>query len=332
MIVWLASYPRSGNTLLRILLNRHFGLLSWSVHGDGDGGDIGSELAATVGFEPHGPLGEDALAAMAASAETFLVKTHDLPPPGHDWPAICVLRDGRSALASYWHFRNRPGDVGHTLPEVVAGAVQFGSWSAHAAAWLDAPLSRRLVLRYEDLAKPSDAALAAIGDFLGHVPVAAPPADFAALNAMAPDHFRSGSDARNVAELQACCPALFDALHGAMQARLGYPPAMTAGDPVTALAGELAAALTALREARDAALARAGGAEAYAAERIGALEASHAERIGLLEASHAATRAGLEAALSALRVELAGMCRSPFWRARDGAVGLLRAAGLRRRG
>lgn len=321
MIVWLASYPRSGNTLLRIVLSRHFGLRSWSVHGDGDGPDFGPELAAMVGYEPHGPLGEDALAAMAASAETFLVKTHDLPPPGRDWPAICVVRDGRSALASYWHYRNRPGDVGHTMPEVVAGAVQFGSWSAHAAAWLDAPLSRRLVLRYEDLAAPSAATLAAIGDFLGHTPVAAPPQDFAALNAMAPDHFRGGSDARNVAELQACCPALFDALHGAMQARLGYPPAMTGGDLATALAGELAAAMTTLREARDAALARAGGAEAYAAERIGALEASHD-----------ATRDGLEAALAALRQELVGMRRSPFWRTREGVVGLLRAAGLRRRG
>jgi len=285
MIVWLASYPRSGNTLLRILLSRHFGLRSWSVHGDGDGRDIGPELAAIVGFEPHGPLGEDALATMAASAETFLVKTHDLPPPGRDWPAIYVVRDGRSALASYWHYRNRLGDVGHTMPAVVAGAVQFGSWSAHVAAWLDAPLSRRLVLRYEDLAAPSAATLAAIGDFLGHTPIAAPPVEFAALNAMAPGHFRGGSDARNVAELQACCPALFDTLHGAMQARLGYPPALSGGDAATALAGELAAAF-----------------------------------------------AGLEAALSALRQELAGMRRSPFWRMRDGVVGLLRSAGLRRRG
>ncbi|MBB5688888.1 hypothetical protein FHS88_001004 [Roseomonas alkaliterrae] len=296
MIVWLASYPRSGNTLLRMLLSRHFGLRSWSVHGDGDARDIGAELASIVGFEPHGPLGEDALAEMAASDETFLVKTHNLPPPGRDWPAICVVRDGRSALASYWHYRNRPGDVGHTMPEVVAGAVQFGSWSAHVAAWLDAPLSRRLVLRYEDLAGPSPGALAAIGDFLGHAPAPAPPAEFATLNALAPTHFRGGSDARNIAELQACCPALFDALHGPMQARLGYPPAMAAGDPEAALAAELAAAMTALREARD------------------------------------ADRAGLEAALSTLRQELDGMRRSPFWRARERVVGLLRSAGLRRRG
>lgn len=321
MIVWLASYPRSGNTLLRMLLSRHFGLRSWSVHGDGDGSDIGPELAALVGFEPHGPLGEEALATMAASAETFLVKTHNLPPPGRDWPAICVVRDGRSALASYWHYRNRPGDVGHTMTEVVAGAVQFGSWSAHAAAWLDASLSRRLVLRYEDLAAPSAATLAAIGDFLGHTPAAAPPVEFAALNAMAPGHFRGGSDARNVSELQACCPALFDALHGAMQARLGYPPAMAGGDAATALAAEIAAAMAVLREARDAALARASGAETYAAERI-----------ATLEADPAATQAGLEAALAALRQEVAGMRRSPFWRARDGVVGLLRSAGLRRRG
>lgn len=286
MIVWLASYPRSGNTLLRILLNRHYGLRSWSVHGDGNPRDIAAELAATVGFEPHGPLDEDALAAMAAASETFLVKTHNPPPPGRDWPAIVVVRDGRSALVSYWHYRNRPGDVGHTLPEVVAGAVQFGSWSAHAAAWLDAPLSRRLVLRYEDLATHGAGTLARIGDFLGMAPVtAAGGPEFGALQAMAPAFFRRGDDARNVAELQACCPALFDVLHGAVQARLGYPPALTGGDPATALAGELAAAMTALR-----------------------------------------------AELEALRAEIAGMRRSPFWRARERVVGMLRSAGLRRRG
>lgn len=255
MIIWLASYPRSGNTLTRILMWRHFGLKSLSLYGDGESADIGAHLAPVVGFEPHGPLGQQSLAAMAAAPETFVVKTHEPPPPGCDWPAIYVVRDGRSAISSYWHYRNRPGQPGPSLEEVVAGLVQFGSWSEHVAAWLDAPAVRRLVLRYEDLARPSWATLKAIGDFLGRHPADAPRPDFAALQALAPDFFRVGDDARNAAELEARCPALFNALHGAVQARLGYPVARLQGEPALALAAEIRAMLAQRRQGTASGLA-----------------------------------------------------------------------------
>jgi hypothetical protein len=35
MIVWLASFPRSGNTMLRILLHRFYGRLSYSLYEEG---------------------------------------------------------------------------------------------------------------------------------------------------------------------------------------------------------------------------------------------------------------------------------------------------------
>jgi hypothetical protein len=36
MLVWLASYPRSGNTLLRAVLKECLGLSTFSLHDDGD--------------------------------------------------------------------------------------------------------------------------------------------------------------------------------------------------------------------------------------------------------------------------------------------------------
>ena len=36
MIVWLASYPRSGNTFLRLVLHRLFGVPTYSVYEDHD--------------------------------------------------------------------------------------------------------------------------------------------------------------------------------------------------------------------------------------------------------------------------------------------------------
>lgn len=334
MIIWLASYPRSGNTLFRILLARHFGLTTWSLYGDGDPRSDSNPLAPVLGFDQRGPLGEEALAAMAAASDTFVVKTHDLPPAGRDWPAICIVRDGRSALASYWHYRNRPGDTAPAFEEVVAGAVQFGSWSAHAAAWLDAPLSRRLVLRFEDLVRPSAATLAEVGRFIGRAPARAEPPDFAALHALEPEHFRVGDDARNIAELEACCPALFNALHGGVQARLGYPPAAVLGDPAVALGREIGALLAWLH-GRIAGLrqelAAAQGAVTVLRRDVAAAQGA----VTVLRQEVAAARSverDLRDALDAARREVAGMRRSPFWRAREAAVGLLRATGLRRRG
>ena len=36
VIVWLASYPRSGNTFLRIVLHRLYGVPTYSVYDDDD--------------------------------------------------------------------------------------------------------------------------------------------------------------------------------------------------------------------------------------------------------------------------------------------------------
>lgn len=251
MIIWLASYPRSGNTLSRILLTRYFGQQTWSIHGDGNDRDLRADLGEVVGFEPHGSLDDQSIAAMAASSATYIVKTHNLPNRGSDWPVIYIVRDGRSALASYWHYRNRPGEAAPSLEEVVAGMVQFGSWSAHVAAWLDAPLSRRLVLRYEDLAVPTAESLAALGAFVDAAALDIAPPAFDSLHAAAPDFFRGGDDARNIAEIESRCPAMFNLFHGPMQERLGYPLARMRAEPPATLAAELETWLAELAAQRD---------------------------------------------------------------------------------
>jgi len=135
MICWLASYPRSGNTLFRILVHRFFGVETWSRHGDSDAHDIKNTLSDVVGFVPHDALDDAKLRVMAAGDAFALVKTHDLPPADNAFPAICIVRDGRSAIASYWHYRNRPGDVGATLGDVLTkshgqGGFEFGRITA----------------------------------------------------------------------------------------------------------------------------------------------------------------------------------------------------------
>lgn len=52
MIVWLASYPRSGNTFLRVLFRHVFGIETYSVYNDLL--DIGSDgdISAVTGHRP----------------------------------------------------------------------------------------------------------------------------------------------------------------------------------------------------------------------------------------------------------------------------------------
>lgn len=218
-LTWLASYPRSGNTLLRVVLNRCFGLANQSIYNDREFDD--PALQALIG---HEAVGDDAPAFVRAaqdSGKSLFVKTHELPgDDGH--PAIVMVRDGRAALVSRWHYARDLLGQDVSLADVIAGQGSQ-SWSRHVTAWA---LSRRpdtLVVRYEDLAAGSPAVLDAIARFLGLVQRQAFDVSFEALHAMNPAFFRKGSNAANIAEMDADALRLFDEMHGAAQQALGYP-------------------------------------------------------------------------------------------------------------
>ena len=97
MIVWIASFPRSGNTFLRIVMNRLYGVRTSVVYGfDGVADRLGPSL---VGFEER----PGTFAAMRESPDIYLVKTHrprdeQILDGGK---AICLVRDGRDCLVSW---------------------------------------------------------------------------------------------------------------------------------------------------------------------------------------------------------------------------------------
>lgn len=155
MIIWLASYPRSGNTFLRIVVNRLFDVPTYVVYDvDGVAQRVGSDL---MGFrERPAELGE-----MAKAREVFLVKTHRQRSDDH--PAICLVRDGRDATVS-WARLNTPRQDGESreaheeryrsmLREHITrpGTTGTGNWGRNVLSWLDPPTPTRIVLRYDDL-------------------------------------------------------------------------------------------------------------------------------------------------------------------------------------
>jgi hypothetical protein len=75
MITWLASYPRSGNTFFRVLLNQRYGITTFSAHNDLNF-DMMPGISDAIGhMKLPGPLEE-----MDGSGEVYVVKTHDMPP------------------------------------------------------------------------------------------------------------------------------------------------------------------------------------------------------------------------------------------------------------
>ena len=144
MIVWLASYPRSGNTFARMLLYHGFGFPTYSIYTDRYMEDMAE----------HGILDGSPLPAsreeLAAAEETYFIKTHELPED--DNPAVYIVRDGREALLSYAHYIRRFTNYKHPrhfigrllgrfkFERLLDGLVREESgtkrdWSAHVLEW-----------------------------------------------------------------------------------------------------------------------------------------------------------------------------------------------------
>lgn len=153
-IVWLASYPRSGNTFLRTILWHCFGLRSASIYPNDLGGN--RELEAYVGHIEHNPDIQKQLQKTGAP----LIKTHE--PPKDNNPAIYVIRDGRAACVSLWKFYNE----NIPIEAVIEGQHRFGTWSNHVMAWDPWKRPNTLLLKYEQLRNDLPNTLKSISEFL----------------------------------------------------------------------------------------------------------------------------------------------------------------------
>ena len=158
MPLWLASYPRSGNTLLRQVLRAGWSVQTTSLYPQ----DLGNNKAlekACGHFELQRTRLPDGGISLAI-ADNAIVKTHELP--GNEEHVIYVLRDGRPACVSLWHFYDKQ----IPMADVVLGRHRFGLWAQHIGAWLG---SRRpmAVFKYEDIAAKSAGVVDELATIMG---------------------------------------------------------------------------------------------------------------------------------------------------------------------
>lgn len=202
--VWLASYPKSGNTWLRLTLEslaaggravdfsgeaKRFSPLAGNLD------DMAMELDADIGELPPALQDEllpDSLRLVAARPgrpALLFRKVHDCwgrtasgrlrLPPEVTHAAVHIMRDPRDVAVSWAHHADLSIDAAIEFMANPAAAIgragrrpgpaapqPLTSWSAHAESWL-AAAPTPLLLRYEDMVADPAATLAAVARHCG---------------------------------------------------------------------------------------------------------------------------------------------------------------------
>ncbi len=166
MLIWVASYPRSGNRLFRTALQTGWRIRSETVFDD-------AERAKGTGEEAwEDPLSADVIAAARESEEPRFVKTHLVDHADTPDPAIVLIRDGRDALVSHARFtlaqaprppRRPEAALRRTISRLIETENRFGPWSRSVRAWRERP-APTAVVRFEELrSDPQRVAREALG-------------------------------------------------------------------------------------------------------------------------------------------------------------------------
>lgn len=235
MVVWIASYPRSGNTLFRMLVRYGFGTSTFSVFDDPL--FFANGAARVIGHESL----PDSPDELAKRAELFFVKTHRISDAHTSHPAIYVVRDGRDSLVSCAHYELTHGGtrLGRSMLRRGPARLQraafrralrrmvfdhrFGGWSMNVTAWHERD-ARTAVVRFEDLIRDPmgqvAAALAELDFPLQETNEAMP--SFKSLQTRWPGFFRRGRIGSWRDEMPEDIHGLFWQRHGNAMRVLGY--------------------------------------------------------------------------------------------------------------
>jgi len=196
-LVWLASYPKSGNTWLRVFLHNYINQpeTPYSINSltDLSASECNASLFATY-LEPSTATTRDVQRVRPLvhrdltklHENLVFVKTHNANLALHGIPlctpavsagAIYILRDPRDVAVSFSAY------TGRSLDETIAFMAQpgaanrataqqvfelLGSWSAHVESWASG--RKTLALRYEDMLDRPSREFGKVIRFLGDDP------------------------------------------------------------------------------------------------------------------------------------------------------------------
>lgn len=218
MITWLASYPRSGNTFLRIILNKVFDIQTYSVYNDLNDIEAHGETKEIVGHRllPQGFNIDEA----SKSSEEYFLKTHRQPPAETD-KVIYLVRDGRDCITSYFHYRNEYNNA-PPIRDFIEGKIKVGSWSDHIEKWTNIKNEKLLIIKFEELIAADMNVISKIEVFIKREAVITSLPSFQELNRMNPKFFRSGRSTSYKELFTEQDHLAFWKLHSAQMLRFNY--------------------------------------------------------------------------------------------------------------
>lgn len=167
-LVWLASYPKSGNTWLRFMLYAY----------------IFGPPAASIEVAQRIPDLHRTVPGQLPPSEPELMKTHFMLSDRHPrlqetTGAIHIMRNPRDVALSALNYRKLTGEGARAFTEsgylkgfIKAGGdidwlrLGFGNWAQHARSWRTTDRFPVLALRYEDLKNDPAAGLRSMIEFL----------------------------------------------------------------------------------------------------------------------------------------------------------------------
>jgi hypothetical protein len=180
VVVWLASFPRSGVTFLRHVIEQVYDLKTWTIYGNEAATTDTDGRAWPRDADPH---------------SVQFVKAHPPSYAATQQPALHLVRDGRDVVVSYAHYLRLIGDkrpFAELLRHAVAGSDVCDHWGLHTMAWAARDVPRIL---FDDLiAAPVDTVCHAVGQLdVGLEPnTSASIKTFNELHEARPEFYRSG--------------------------------------------------------------------------------------------------------------------------------------------
>tara|TARA_R110000824_G_scaffold366730_2_gene555628 strand:+ start:161036 stop:161779 length:744 start_codon:yes stop_codon:yes gene_type:complete len=190
MIVYVASYPRSGNALVRSLIQ-----LNWAYLTTSDAMidlDVVARFNPRYDISPHKsnptlasfkrddqsairnmlapavPLPTPMRRSLAKSPEIFFVKTHEWPrlPSFEGEKVIQIVRHPGDAILSEQQLKKDIRDKHAELTSIILGNEGYGCWSAYHGAWSAVSIPK-LTLKFEEVAEDNETAVRQMAEFLG---------------------------------------------------------------------------------------------------------------------------------------------------------------------
>ncbi|MCK6470573.1 MAG: sulfotransferase domain-containing protein [Planctomycetes bacterium] len=228
MVIWLASYPRSGNHFFRHALHALYGVSSHSIYREKPLRELYGDVKAE--------LNRFQLEEMDRRPEPVFVKTHEMP--GDDrYPAVYLIRDGRDALVSFAHYSLKEQPKGlatggeanfkKTLGNLILYQSAFGGWASHVTAWSARP--NTAIVRFDDLVSDTERS---VREALRALDLDLPRTSggvlktFEQLRKESPANFRRGRSGSWKEEMPKDLHALFCFLCGDVLRRFGYREGM----------------------------------------------------------------------------------------------------------